>query len=63
MTIIKYLVAQESTIYTDKWKDYDSLVIDGYKHGSINHWMRGFNKSTIFLSVAVVGGDFADYAC
>ena len=38
LPIIKRLVAKKNTtIYTDKWKSYDGLVLDGYKHKRINH--------------------------
>lgn len=38
LPIIKRLVAKnKTTIYTDKWKSYDGLVLDGYKHKRINH--------------------------
>ena len=38
LPIIKRLIAKNNaTIYTDKWKSYDSLVLDGYKHKRINH--------------------------
>lgn len=35
--IIKRLVSSGSTVYTDKWRAYDGLVVDGYKHYRINH--------------------------
>jgi len=35
--IIKRLIAKDSTVYTDGWKAYDGLVLDGYKHYRINH--------------------------
>ncbi len=35
--IIKRLVTKDSTIYTDGWKAYDGLVLDGYRHYRINH--------------------------
>ena len=35
--IIKRLVGHRSTIYTDKWRAYDGLVLNGYKHYRINH--------------------------
>jgi len=35
--IIKDLIQKGSTIHTDKWKAYDGLVFDGYKHQRINH--------------------------
>jgi transposase len=38
LPIIRRLVAKNNTtLYTDKWKSYDSLVLDGYKHKRINH--------------------------
>lgn len=36
--IIQRLVnKKESVLYSDKWKAYDGLVLDGYKHYRINH--------------------------
>lgn len=36
--IIKELISkQDSIIYTDKFRTYDGLVFDGYKHFRINH--------------------------
>lgn len=36
--IIKRLITtKDSIVYTDKWKGYDGLVFDGYKHKRINH--------------------------
>lgn len=38
LPIIRRLVKKNrTTIYTDKWKSYDGLVLDGYKHKRINH--------------------------
>ena len=37
LPIIRQIVQKRSTIYTDKWKNYDGLVFDGYKHKRINH--------------------------
>ncbi len=38
LPIIRRLVAKNNTtIYTDKWKSYDGLVLDGYKHKRMNH--------------------------
>lgn len=38
LPIVKRLVSKhDSIIYTDKWKGYDGLVFDGYKHKRINH--------------------------
>jgi transposase len=45
LPIIKKLVAKNNTtIYTDKWKSYDGLVLDGYKHKRINHSKTYSNK-------------------
>jgi transposase len=37
LPIVRQIVKKRSTIYTDKWKSYDGLVFDGYKHKRINH--------------------------
>jgi transposase len=38
LPIIRRLVSKDNTIvYTDKWRSYDGLVLDGYKHKRINH--------------------------
>nr|WP_298657140.1 IS1595 family transposase [uncultured Flavobacterium sp.] len=36
-TIIKQRVKQGSVLYSDSWKSYDGLVINGYHHYRINH--------------------------
>ncbi len=47
MPIIQGLIVKsKSNIYTDKWRSYDSLVFQGYKHTRINHskeFVRGHN--------------------
>ena len=43
--IIRELIAkQDSMIYTDKFRTYDGLVFDGYKHKRINHSKRYSNR-------------------
>ena len=37
LPIIRKYVKTGSTVYTDKWRAYDGLVVDGYKHYRINH--------------------------
>jgi transposase len=37
MPVIKGKVLEESTVYTDGWKSYDSLVLNGYKHYRVYH--------------------------
>ena len=47
MPVIKGKVLEELTIYTDSWKSYDGLVLNGYKHHRIHHheneFVRGKN--------------------
>ena len=46
MSIIKGQVLEETTIYTDGWKAYDSLVREGYHHRVHHHkdeFARGKN--------------------
>ena len=45
LPIIRRLIAKNNTtIYTDKWKSYDGLVLDGYKHKRINHGKTYSNR-------------------
>jgi len=45
LPIIRKLVNKKNTtIYTDKWKSYDGLVLDGYKHKRINHSKQYSNR-------------------
>ena len=37
MKIIKSRVVTNSKVYTDSWRSYDGLIIDGYRHHRINH--------------------------
>ena len=37
MPVIKGKVLEESTVYTDGWSSYDSLVLNGYKHYRVYH--------------------------
>ena len=44
LPIIKGKVLAETTIYTDGWKAYDSLVTNGYKHHRIHHHENEFAR-------------------
>jgi len=44
MPIIKGKVLEESTIYSDGWKSYDSLVLNGYKHYRVFHSKNEFAR-------------------
>jgi len=49
--IIKKLINKDdSVIYTDKFKTYDGLVFDGYKHYRINHSKRYSNRKGIHIN-------------
>ena len=37
MPIIKGLILEQSTIYTDGWRAYDGLVLNGYEHYRVFH--------------------------
>jgi len=37
MPVIKGKILEGSTVYTDGWKSYDGLLLDGYKHYRIYH--------------------------
>jgi transposase len=44
LPIIKGKVLEGSTVYTDGWKSYDSLVLNGYKHYRIHHSENEFAR-------------------
>ena len=44
LPIVKRIIKKKSTIYTDKWRSYDGLVFDGYKHYRINHSRQYSNR-------------------
>ena len=44
MPVIKGKILEESTIYTNSWKSYDGLVLNGYKHYRIHHHENEFTR-------------------
>lgn len=44
LPIIKGKILEQSTIYTDGWKSYDSLVLNGYQHHRIYHSENEFAR-------------------
>lgn len=44
MPIIKGKILEESTVYTDGWKSYDGLVLNGYKHYRVYHSKNEFAR-------------------
>ena len=42
-------VKKGSIVYTDKWRGYDSLVFNGYKHLSIDH-SKMFGKGDVYIN-------------
>lgn len=44
LPIIKGKVLEGSDIYTDGWKAYDGLILDGYKHYRIHHHENEFAR-------------------
>src|SRR3989338_54833 len=44
MPIIKGKILTNTTIYTDGWRSYDSLVLNGYKHYRILHHENEFAR-------------------
>lgn len=52
LPIIRHLIKRnKTTIYTDKWKSYDGLVLDGYKHKRINHSKAYSNRRGTHVNV------------
>lgn len=44
MPVIKGQVMEDSTVYTDGWRAYDSLVREGYKHHRVHHHKNEFAR-------------------
>ncbi len=44
LPIIKGKVLSESTVYTDAWRSYDSLILHGYDHYRIHHHENEFAR-------------------
>ncbi len=44
MPIIRLVVVERSTIYTDQWRGFVDLGIDGYTHHTINHSEEYVNR-------------------
>tara|TARA_B100001059_G_C17571092_1_gene444976 strand:+ start:60 stop:731 length:672 start_codon:yes stop_codon:yes gene_type:complete len=44
MPVIKGQILEETTVYTDGWKAYDSLVREGYKHHRVHHHKDEFAR-------------------
>lgn len=44
MPIIKGKILTDTTIYTDGWRSYDGLVLNGYKHYRIHHHENEFAR-------------------
>lgn len=44
MPIIRGQIIEKSTVYTDGWKSYDGLVLNGYKHYRIHHHENEFAR-------------------
>jgi len=45
MKIIRKKVDINSIVYTDSWRSYDGLILDGYRHYRINHSKGVFAKN------------------
>ena len=44
LPVIKGQVLEDTTVYTDGWKAYDSLVREGYKHHRVHHHKDEFAR-------------------
>lgn len=48
--IVRLVVEQGSTVYTDKWRAFDELGLDGYTHKNINHSESYSDKNGIHIN-------------
>lgn len=44
MPLVRLVIEIGSTVYTDKWRGFSELGIDGYTHHSINHSLEYMDK-------------------
>jgi len=44
MPIIKGLILEGSTVHTDGWRAYDSLILNGYDHYRVHHSANEFSR-------------------
>lgn len=44
LPVIKGKILSESTVYTDAWRSYDSLILHGYDHYRIHHHENEFAR-------------------
>ena len=44
MPVIKGIVLERSTIYSDGWKTYDGLILNGYDHYRVFHFKNEFAR-------------------
>ena len=47
--IIRRFVGSVSSVYTDRWRAYDGIVLDGFKHYKIDHDKGFINEEKIIL--------------
>lgn len=45
MALVRLVVEQGSIVYTDKWRGFTELELDGYTHRSVNHSEEYVSKS------------------
>lgn len=43
--IVRLVVEKKSTIYTDQWRGFAELSLDGYKHDTVNHSVAYISKT------------------
>ena len=50
MPVIKGLILEQSTIYTNGWRAYDDLVLNGYEHYRVFHSENEFARGKIHVN-------------
>ena len=56
MPIIEGKVLEGSTIYSDGWKVYDGLILNGYEHYRVYHSHNEFAREKVILTVSNLFG-------
>ncbi len=50
MPIIQGHILEDSTIYTDGWKAYDGLILNGYDHHRVYHYHNEFARGKCYVN-------------
>lgn len=48
--LVRLIVEKGTKVYTDQWRGFNSLGLDGYKHGKVNHSVEYKSKKGVHIN-------------